>query len=142
MVSVSPQAPRLLDQVRTVARLKHLSIHTENPYLHYIRQFILFHNKRHPKDMGVPEIRAFLSHMAIEGNVAASTQNVARCALVFLYQQVLHLEGTSINKKLNEELRDEPPIMGNSHQMFLWERPDKQGIWKSAATSRETRAGS
>ena len=91
MVSSSPQAPRLFDQIREVARLKHLSIHTEQSYLYYIRQFILFHHKRHPKDMGVAEIRAFLSHMAIEGNVAASTQNVARCALMFLYRQVLYI---------------------------------------------------
>ena len=54
----------------------------------------------------------------------------------------LVLMGTSINKKLNEELRDEPPIMGDSHQTFWWERPDEQGIWKSGATSRETRTGS
>ena len=98
MVSASPQSPRLFDQVREVARLKHLSIHTEHSYLYYIRQFILFHHKRHPKEMGVAEIRSFLSHMAIEGNVAASTQNVARCALVFLYQQVLHIDLPEIDQ--------------------------------------------
>ena len=85
MLSDAPQPPRLVDQIREVARLKHLSIRTEQSYLYYIRKFILFHSKRHPKDMGVPEIRAFLSHMAVKGNVAASTQNVARCALVFLF---------------------------------------------------------
>ena len=98
MTSNSTQAPRLLDQVRQVARLKHFSIHTENSYIYYIRQFILFHNKRHPKDMGVPEIRAFLSHMAVHENVAASTQNVARCALVFLYQKVLHIDLPEIDQ--------------------------------------------
>ena len=98
MLSDAPQPPRLVDQVREVARLKHLSIRTEHSYLYYIRKFILFHGKRHPKEMGVSEIRAFLSHMAIDGNVAASTQNVARCALVFLYRQVLHIDLPEIDQ--------------------------------------------
>jgi integron integrase len=86
-----------MDQVRQVARLKHLSIRTETSYTYYIHQFILFHNKRHPKDLGVSEIRAFLSHLAIQGQVAASTQNVARCALLFLYRQVLHIDLPNID---------------------------------------------
>ncbi|MGB7412669.1 MAG: integron integrase [Thermosynechococcaceae cyanobacterium] len=84
-----PQAPRLLDQVRQVAQLKHFSYRTEESYIYYIRQFILFHHKRHPKEMGIDEIRAYLSHLATDKHVAASTQNVARCAIIFLYQQVL-----------------------------------------------------
>jgi len=84
--------PRLLDQVREVIRLKHMSPRTEDSYLYYIKQFILFHNKRHPADMGADEIRAYLSHLAIEGHVAASTQNVALSAILFLYRHVLHLE--------------------------------------------------
>ena len=71
--------PRLLDQVRQVARLKHLSLRTEESYIQTIRRFILFHalssifdNKRHPADMGVPEIRAHLSHLAIDQHVAVS----------------------------------------------------------------------
>jgi site-specific recombinase XerD len=86
------QPPRLLDQVRQVARRKHMSIRTEKSYVYYIRDFILFHNKRHPKDMGVGEIRAYLTHLAIEKKIAASTQNVDLCALLFLYRQVLQLE--------------------------------------------------
>ncbi len=76
--------PRLLDQVRTVARLKHLSLRTETAYLSTIKRFIVFHGKRHPATMGVPEIRAYLAHLAVEQQVAASTQNVAlsgRCQL-------------------------------------------------------------
>lgn len=84
--------PRLLDQVREVARLKHFSLSTEKSYGYYIRDYILFHNKRHPKDMGVSEIRAYLSHLAIHRNVAASTQTVALSALLFLYRQVLDIE--------------------------------------------------
>jgi integron integrase len=81
-----------LDQVRDAIRLKHYSIRTEEAYVNWIRRFILFHGKRHPKDMGGPEIEAFLTHLAVEGHVAASTQNQALSALLFLYRDVLHQE--------------------------------------------------
>jgi site-specific recombinase XerD len=80
---------KLLDQMRQVLRLKHLSIRTEKAYVHWVKRFILFHHKRHPADMGAPEIRTFLIHLAVEGHVAASTQNVALQALLFLYCDVL-----------------------------------------------------
>lgn len=80
---------KLLDQVRTVLRLKHMSFRTEEAYVSWIRRFVLFHDKRHPTEMGAPEIRAFLSHLAVHAHVAASTQNVALNALVFLYRHVL-----------------------------------------------------
>ena len=67
---------KLLDQMRHVLRLKHLSIRTEKAYVQWAKRFILFHHKRHPADMGAPEIRAFLIHLAVQGQVAASTQNV------------------------------------------------------------------
>jgi len=76
---------KLLDQMR----LKHMSIQTEDTYVHWGRRFILFHHKRHPQDMGATEIRVFLSHLAVHAQVAASTQNVALNALVFLYRHVL-----------------------------------------------------
>jgi len=74
------QPPRLLDQVRHIIRMKHMSRRAEEACVSYIRQFILFHNKRHPKEMGVSEIRAYLSHLAVERNAAASTQNVGLSA--------------------------------------------------------------
>jgi len=80
---------KLLDQVRDVIRLKHYSIRTERAYVDWIRRFILFHDKRHPREMGSAEIEAFLTHLAVERQVAASTQNQALNALVFLYRQVL-----------------------------------------------------
>ncbi len=86
------QKPRLLEQVRRTARLRHLSRKTENSYVAYIRRFILFHNKRHPKEMGGEQIREFLTDMAVRERVAASTQNVAFCALLFLYRDVLGVE--------------------------------------------------
>ncbi|MGB7070271.1 MAG: integron integrase [Pyrinomonadaceae bacterium] len=84
--------PKLLDQVRNLMRLKHLSYKTERAYVGYIRKYILFHNKKHPKEMGVNEIREYLTHLAVEKNVAASTQNVAFNAILFLYKQVLGIE--------------------------------------------------
>jgi len=87
-----PQPPRLLDQVRQSLRLRHFSLKTEKSYVHYIRDFILFHNKRHPRDMGADEIRTYLSHLAIERTVAASTQTVALSALLFLYRHVLQID--------------------------------------------------
>jgi Phage integrase, N-terminal SAM-like domain len=84
--------PKLLDQARLVLRLKHMSYRTEIAYLSWIKRFILFHHKRHPKDMGAPEIRAFLAHLALHEQVAASTQNGALNALLFLYRHVLKQE--------------------------------------------------
>jgi integron integrase len=84
-----PTPPRLLDQVRQHLRLRHYSIRTEQAYVDWIKRFILFHEKRHPADMGEPEISAFLTHLAADRHVAASTQNQALSALLFLYQQVL-----------------------------------------------------
>ncbi|MEP6741071.1 MAG: integron integrase [bacterium] len=80
---------KLLDQVRTSARLRHLSFRTEQAYVQQIRRFILFHGKKHPREMNEKHIRDYLSHLAVERNVSASTQNVALAALLFLYRDVL-----------------------------------------------------
>jgi integron integrase len=80
---------KLLDQVRNALRVKHYAYRTEESYVQWIRRYILFHNKRHPKEMAEPEVQAFLTHLAVEGNVAASTQNQALSALLFLYRYVL-----------------------------------------------------
>jgi integron integrase len=81
---------RLFDQVRHAILVKHYSPRTEKAYLYWIRRFILFHNKRHPVEMGPAEISAYVSHLAVEKKVAASTQNQALNALLFLYRHVLH----------------------------------------------------
>lgn len=83
-----------LESVRDLIRLKHLSYRTEEAYIGWIRRFILFHNKRHPAEMGADEVRSFLTHLAVKENVAAATQNQAFAALLFLYRNVL-------NKSLN-----------------------------------------
>ncbi len=84
--------PKLFDQVRAVMRFRHYSIRTEEAYLGWIRRFILFHGKRHPSSLGTEEVRAFLTELAVNGKVAAPTQNQALSALLFLYQQVLEQE--------------------------------------------------
>ena len=83
---------KLLDQVREVMRVKHYSIRTEKAYVDWIKRYIFFHRKRHPREMGAVEIEAFLTDLAVNGRVAASTQNQAFNALIFLYGKVLHQE--------------------------------------------------
>ncbi|WP_425357656.1 integron integrase [Methylomicrobium album] len=82
----------MLDQVRDKIRLKHYSIRTEQAYTEWIKRFILYFGKKHPRDMGAPEVERFLTYLAVEGHVSASTQNQARCALLFLYKEVLNME--------------------------------------------------
>ncbi len=83
------KSPKLLEQVRETMRLQRYAYRTEKSYTNWIRRYILFHNKRHPREMGSMEIEAFLTHLAAEENVSASTQNQAFHALLFLYKQVL-----------------------------------------------------
>jgi site-specific recombinase XerD len=84
--------PKLLDQVRDVCRFKHYSIRTEQAYADWIKRYIFFHGKRHPKDLTAAHVREFLTHLAVKGKVSASTQTQAFSALLFLYQQVLRQE--------------------------------------------------
>lgn len=83
------QAPKLMDQLREQIRLRHYSLRTERTYIQWARRYILFHDKRHPRDMGKDEIEAFLTHLAQDRQVAASTQNQAMSAILFLYRHVL-----------------------------------------------------
>ena len=85
-------AKKLLEQMQDALRLQHYSYRTEETYLNWARRYILFHRKRHPGEMGAPEIQAFLLHLAGEGKVSASTQNQALSAILFLYREVLHQE--------------------------------------------------
>ncbi len=81
--------PRLLDQARAIARARHLSLRTERTYVNWIRRFILFNGKRHPLELGEAEVSRFLTSLAVEGRVSASTQNQALAAILFLYRDVL-----------------------------------------------------
>ncbi len=84
--------PRLLDQVRQKLRTLHYSYRTEQQYVHWIRRFILFHDRRHPSSLGATEVEAYLTHLAVDRKVSASTQNQALAAILFLYKYVLESE--------------------------------------------------
>lgn len=86
------QPPRLLEQMRDSLRVRHYSLRTEEAYLDWTRRFILFHDKRHPKEIDAAEVQAFLTHLAVERNVSPSTQNQAKAALLYLYRDVLHFD--------------------------------------------------
>jgi integron integrase len=88
----TPAEPRLFDLLRTRIRARHYSLRTERTYAHWARRYILFHGKRHPREMGAEEVTAFLSALAEHRNVAPSTQNQALSALLFLYKEVLQVE--------------------------------------------------
>ena len=89
-INGAARPPRLLDRVREANRLRHGSRSTEKSYIAWIRRYIVFHGKRHPAEMGAAEVAQFLSSLAVDGKVAASTQNQALSALLFLYRHVLH----------------------------------------------------
>ncbi len=82
---------KLLDQLRDAIRLKQYSPRTEKTYLHWVREYILFHNKRHPREMGVAEINQFITHLVVERKASASTQNQAISAILFLYRSILNI---------------------------------------------------
>ena len=103
--------PKLLDQVRATLRFLHYSLRTEENYLLWIRRFIYFHHKRHPKEMGAPEVEAFLTHLAVEGNVAAATQNQALNALVFLYKKVLKVEPGNFGEFQRAKIKRKLPVI-------------------------------
>lgn len=89
--------PKLLDQVAAKMRLLHYSKRTEEAYVDWIKRFILFHGKRHPREMGGAEVEQFLTHLAVERHVAASTQTQAFSAILLLYQKVLGIELANID---------------------------------------------
>jgi len=85
-------SPRLMEQLRGKLRYKHYALATERAYCYWVKRFIFFHNKRHPRDMGGQDIASFLTNLAVEENVAVATQNQALNALVFLYREILQIE--------------------------------------------------
>ncbi len=103
--------PKLLDRMRALLRTKHYSIRTEDAYVQWARRFILYSGKRHPSSMGGPEINEFLSHLAVDRNVSASTQNQALCAILFLYRGVLGDEVSWLSDLVRAERRKPLPVV-------------------------------
>lgn len=110
MTKRSRQSP-FLEQIREAIRVRHYSIRTEQAYVDWARRFILFHGKRHPKDMGEKEVGAFLTHLAVEREVAPSTQNQALNALVFMYRHVLDKPLEEINGAVRAKRPKRLPVV-------------------------------
>jgi integron integrase len=115
---------KLLDQVREAMRLKHYAYRTEETYVQWIRRYILFHNKRHPKEMGRPEIEAFLTDLAVNQQVAASTQNQALNAVLFLYHKVLGIEIVGINAVRANQPRNLPVVLTKAEALAIIQKID------------------
>jgi len=108
---------RLLDQVRDKIRSKHGSIRTESAYTRWIKQYIFYHNKRHPGEMKEIEIEQFLNHLVLDKNVAPSTKNQAFNALIFLYTEILDIELGEIHSLKSKAKRKLPTVLSNSEAM-------------------------
>ncbi len=124
-------APKLLDQMRDALRIKHYSYRTEQAYLDWAKRYILFHGKRHPAEMGAPEIREFLAHLAGEKRVSASTQNQALSAILFLYREVLHIDLDPILLSTAKRPEHIPTVLTPQEVRLVLDRLD--GVWKLMA---------
>lgn len=109
---------RLLDEVRQAMRVRHYSIRTEQAYIQWIKRYIYFHNKKHPAEMGAEELSAFLTHLAVNKNVTASTQNQALSALLFLYKQVLGIELPWLNDVIRAKRPSRLPVVLPKEQVI------------------------
>jgi integron integrase len=111
--------PRLLDDLRREVRIRHYSLRTEESYVDWVRRYILFHDKRHPADMGIREVEGFLSNLALERRVSASTQNQAKSALLFLYKRVLGVELPWLNEVVQAKAARRLPVVLSSGEVRL-----------------------
>jgi integron integrase len=109
--NTTAKPPKLLDQVRDKLRVKHYSIRTEQTYIDWIKRYIFFHGKRHPKGMGASDIESFLTHLAVAGKVSASTQNQAKSALLFLYREVLEIQLPWLDKVTQAKAPKRLPVV-------------------------------
>lgn len=108
---VVPRPPKLLERMRIHLRTRHYSIRTEEAYIDWARRFIVFHGKRHPQEMGAAEVEAFLSHLAVDRQVSASTQNQAKAALLYLYKQVLETDLPWLNEVVQAKTPKRLPVV-------------------------------
>ena len=122
-VHVAPSKPWLLDRVRDAIRTRHYSRRTEEAYVSWIRRYILFHGRRHPDEMGAAEITRFLTSLAVQGKVVASTQNQVLSALLFLYREVLGQEGPWLDGLVHAKASP-----WGSHATCL-DKPRRYDVW-------------
>ena len=129
-----PRPPRLLDQMHQVLRMRHYAQSTEDCYLQWATRFILFHGKRHPRNMGAAEVGQFLTHLAVEGHVAASTQSQALNALVFLYEQVLEIELGRLDAVRTRRPKRLPVVLSAAEVAAVLEKVDgADGVFRLMA---------
>lgn len=111
MEGEGPQPPKLLDQLRESLRVRHYSLRTEDAYVDWARRFILFHGKRHPREVGALEVQAFLTHLAVDRHVSPSTQNQAKAALLFLYRQLLNVDLPWLSEIIQAKRQPRLPVV-------------------------------
>ena len=130
------QAPRLLDQVRDALRTRHYSRRTEKAYVGWIRRFVIFNGKRHPREMGEAEITRFLSHLAVKRQVSASTQNQALTALLFLYRDVLGIELEWLDEIVRAKRPQRLPVVLTRREVrvLLGRCGARRGSWRRCST--------
>ena len=109
--------PKLLDRVRQAIRARHYSPRTEEAYAHWIRRYIVFHEKKHPSTLGAPEISRFLTWLAVERHVSASTQNQALSALLFLYEDVLAIDVGAVPPVVRARTPERLPVVLSRDEM-------------------------
>jgi len=126
------QKPKLLDQMRDVLRTKHYSYRTEQSYVACCKRYILFHNKRHPKDMKEPEIEQYITHLAIKQYVSASTQNQALQAILFLYKHVLKIPVGELNTVRAKRSRRLPSVFTHDEALAIIDK--MSGVYHLAAS--------
>jgi site-specific recombinase XerD len=127
--------PKLLDQVRERIRVMRYSYRTEQSYVQWIKRFIFFHNKKHPKDMGKEEVSAFLTHLAVDRRVSASTQNQALAALLFLYREVLETDIGWIDNVVRAKKPHRLPVVLTREEVRAVFAKLDPTFWKTATTS-------
>jgi len=133
--SPSTRPRKLLEQLADVLRAKHYSYRTEQAYVPWVRRFILFHNKRHPREMGAVEIEQFLTHLAVEGCVSASTQTQALCALLFLYKHLLKIDLPSLDAVRAKRPKRLPVVLSRSEVSQLLDAIEgSHGVYRVMAS--------
>jgi integron integrase len=115
--AVPPARPRLLDELRAQLRVRNYAYRTEQVYVDWVRRFILFHGKRHPREMGAVEVTAFLSHLAVDRVVSASTQNQAKSAILFLYEHVLAIDLPWLAEVVSAKVSRRLPVVLTSREV-------------------------